>query len=586
MCMIFMVDQGFLFIALLLEAIIDALFCQPKIVAMSDTEKPINFIQQVINADLEAGTVKKVVTRFPPEPNGYLHIGHAKSICVNFGIAAQYGGGCNLRFDDTNPEKEDQEYVNAIIEDVRWLGFQWQGDICYASNYFDQLYSWAQYLINQGKAYVCELNAEDMRAYRGTLTEPGKDSPYRNRSALESLELLEQMKAGAIDEGAMTLRARIDMASPNINMRDPVMYRIKKMAHQRTGDKWNIYPSYDFAHGQEDAIEGVSHSICTLEFAANRPLYDWFVANLPLPSIPRQYEFGRLNLNYTVTSKRKLKQLVDERHVEGWDDPRMPTISGLRRRGVSAAAIREFCDSLAVAKTDGVVDMAQFEHFIRDDLNNNARRAMCVLHPVLLTLANYNEAKTELFSAPGHPSRDDLGERSLSFGRQIYIDRNDFSEDTSLSRKKFKRLVIGDYVRLRSAYIIRADQVIRDGQGNISEIIGSIVPDTVGQDAPEGIRPRGVIHWVSATHSADCTVKIYDRLFNQAAPDSGEGNFLDHINPDSLKLIQGCKIEQGLATAAAGEHYQFEREGYFTRDSQAQDLVFNCTIGLRDNWKA
>ncbi|MDB2533348.1 glutamine--tRNA ligase/YqeY domain fusion protein [Porticoccaceae bacterium] len=553
---------------------------------MTDTEKPINFIQQVINADLEAGAVDRVITRFPPEPNGYLHIGHAKSICVNFGLAEQYGGGCNLRFDDTNPEKEDEEYVNAIIEDVRWLGFKWQGDICYASNYFDQLYSWAQYLINKNLAYVCELNAEDMRAYRGTLTEAGKNSPFRERPAAESLALLEQMKTGEIDEGRMTLRAKIDMASANINMRDPVMYRIKKMPHQRTGDTWNIYPSYDFAHGQEDSIEGVSHSICTLEFAANRPLYEWFVGNLPLPSQPRQYEFGRLNLNYTVTSKRKLKQLVDEQHVEDWDDPRMPTISGLRRRGVSAAAIREFCDSLAVAKTDGVVDMAQFEHFIRDDLNSNARRAMCVINPLLVTLSNYPADTGEEFVVPGHPNRDDLGERSLSFAHQIYIDRNDFSEDTTLSRKKFKRLVIGDYVRLRSAYIIRADEVIRDASGNITEIIGSIVPDTVGADAPEGIKARGVIHWVSAADSADCTVKIYDRLFNKAAPDAGEESFLEHINPQSLQVITGCKVERGLAAAVAGDHYQFEREGYFTRDSKSSDLVFNCTIGLRDNWKA
>ena len=556
---------------------------------MTDTDKPINFIQHVINADLEAGRVAKVVTRFPPEPNGYLHIGHAKSICVNFGLAAENGGGCNLRFDDTNPEKEDEEYVNAIIEDVRWLGFEWQGDICYASNYFGQLYTWAQYLISEGKAYICELNAEQMREYRGTLTEVGKNSPYRDRAVSESLELLEKMKVGAIDEGTMTLRAKIDMESPNFNMRDPVMYRIKKMAHQRTGDTWNIYPSYDFAHGQEDAIEGVTHSVCTLEFAANRPLYEWFVANLPLPSAPRQYEFGRLNLNYTITSKRKLKQLVDEKHVEGWDDPRMPTISGLRRRGVSASAIREFCDSLAVAKTDGVVDMAQFEHFIRDDLNNNARRAMCVINPVLVTLANYEADKSESFTVPGHPNRDDMGERSLAFGRQIYIDRNDFSQDTTLSRKKFKRLVIGDYVRLRSAYIIRADEVIRDAAGQIIEIVGAIVPDTVGQDAPEGIKARGVIHWVSASESADCIVKIYDRLFNKAAPDAGDESFLDHINPESLAIISGCKVEAGLADAVAGDHYQFEREGYFTRDAanatNGSELVFNCTIGLRDNWK-
>lgn len=552
---------------------------------MTDPDKPINFIQQVINHDLESGLVDRVITRFPPEPNGYLHIGHAKSICVNFGLAEQYAGGCNLRFDDTNPEKEDEEYVNAIIDDVRWLGFQWQGDICYASDYFDQLYSWAKYLITQGKAYICELNSEDMRAFRGTLTEPGKNSPFRERPALESLNLLEEMKTGQIDEGRMTLRAKIDMASPNINMRDPVMYRIKKMAHQRTGELWNIYPSYDFAHGQEDAIEGVSHSICTLEFAANRPLYEWFVDNLPLPSQPRQYEFGRLNLNYTVTSKRKLKQLVDESYVEGWDDPRMPTISGLRRRGVSPQAIRSFCDSLAVAKTDGVVDMAQFEHFIRDDLNTNASRAMCVINPLLVTLTNYGADKSERFVVPGHPNRDDLADRNLPFGHQIYIDRNDFSEDISLSRKKFKRLVIGDYVRLRSAYIIRADDLVKDDSGEITEIIGSIVDDTVGKDAPEGIRPRGVIHWVSATDCADCTVKIYDRLFNKAAPDAGEESFLEHINPNSLTLIDGCKAELGLANALAGDHYQFEREGYFTRDSKSDSLVFNCTIGLRDNWK-
>ncbi|MAE04157.1 MAG: glutamine--tRNA ligase [Porticoccaceae bacterium] len=552
---------------------------------MTDPDKPINFIQQVINHDLESGLVDRVITRFPPEPNGYLHIGHAKSICVNFGLAEQYAGGCNLRFDDTNPEKEDEEYVNAIIDDVRWLGFQWQGDICYASDYFDQLYSWAKYLITQGKAYICELNSEDMRAFRGTLTEPGKNSPFRERPALESLNLLEEMKTGQIDEGRMTLRAKIDMASPNINMRDPVMYRIKKMAHQRTGELWNIYPSYDFAHGQEDAIEGVSHSICTLEFAANRPLYEWFVDNLPLPSQPRQYEFGRLNLNYTVTSKRKLKQLVDESYVEGWDDPRMPTISGLRRRGVSPQAIRSFCDSLAVAKTDGVVDMAQFEHFIRDDLNTNASRAMCVINPLLVTLTNYGADKSERFVVAGHPNRDDLADRNLPFGHQIYIDRNDFSEDISLSRKKFKRLVIGDYVRLRSAYIIRADDLIKDDSGEITEIIGSIVDDTVGKDAPEGIRPRGVIHWVSATDCADCTVKIYDRLFNKAAPDADEESFLEHINPNSLTLIEGCKAELGLANASAGDHYQFEREGYFTRDSKSDSLVFNCTIGLRDNWK-
>lgn len=552
---------------------------------MTDVEKPINFIQQVINADLSAGRVKKIVTRFPPEPNGYLHIGHAKSICVNFGLAEQYGGICNLRFDDTNPEKEDEEFVQAIIEDVQWLGYDLGEGPFYASNYFEQLYVWAKYLIAEGNAYVCELNAEQMREYRGTLTEAGKNSPFRDRAAAESLNLLEDMRLGLINEGAMTLRAKIDMTSPNINLRDPVLYRIKKMAHQRTGDKWNIYPSYDFAHGQEDAIEGVTHSVCTLEFAANRPLYEWFTANLPLPSIPRQYEFGRLNLNYTVTSKRKLKQLVEQGHVDSWSDPRMPTISGLRRRGVTAAAIRNFCNSLAVAKTDGTVDMAQLEHFIRDDLNLNAGRAMCVFKPLLITLSNYNEQ--EQFEIPCHPNREELGLRTIDFGRQIYIDRSDFSEDTTLSRKKFKRLVIGDYVRLRSAYIIRADEVIKDAAGEVIEVIGSLVHDTVGQDAPEGIRPRGVIHWVSKQTSADCTVNVYDRLFTVASPDEGGRDMLEYLNPDSLVEMTGCKVEAGLADAIAGDHYQFEREGYFTRDSGSLDnLVFNCTIGLRDNWKA
>jgi glutaminyl-tRNA synthetase len=551
---------------------------------MTDSDKPINFIQQIITDDLASGNTAKVITRFPPEPNGYLHIGHAKSICVNFGLAESFSGECNLRFDDTNPEKESDEFVQAIINDVQWLGFNWSGDIRFASDYFDQFYQWACDLIDQNKAYVCELNAEQMREYRGTLTKAGKASPFRTRPAAESRALLEQMKAGEIPEGSMTLRAIIDMASPNINMRDPVLYRIKRIAHHRTGDKWNIYPAYDFAHGQEDAIEGVTHSICTLEFAANRPLYNWFIENLNVPSTPRQYEFGRLNLNYSITSKRKLKQLVDEEYVTGWDDPRMPTISGLRRRGVSPAAIRNFCDSLAVAKTDGVVDMAQFEHFIRDDLNNNARRAMCVLKPLLVTFTNYDQS--EYFTASSHPQRDDLGSRELSFDRQIYIDQSDFSEDTSLSRKKFKRLVLGEYVRLRGAYIIRAEEVIRDASGEIQEVKASVVANTVGADAPEGIRPRGVIHWVSAINAVDCTINQYDRLFNQALPDAGEGSFTDHINPVSLNVLEGCKAEASLANAKSTDRYQFEREGYFCRDSEAQSLVFNCTIGLRDNWKA
>ena len=554
---------------------------------MTDTDKPINFIQQIINADLESGRVANVVTRFPPEPNGYLHIGHAKSICVNFGLADQYNGKCNLRFDDTNPEKEDQAFVDAIIKDVRWLGYDWEGEPCYASNYFDQLYLWAITLINDNRAYVCELDAQQMRELRGTLTEAGVNSPYRDRPIEESLALLEKMRLGLVDEGSMTLRAKIDMASANINLRDPVLYRIKKMAHQRTGVKWNIYPSYDFAHGQEDAIEGVTHSICTLEFAANRPLYEWFTENLPLPSTPHQYEFGRLKLNYTITSKRKLKQLVDENHVSGWDDPRMPTISGLRRRGVSARSIRNFCDSLAVAKTDGIVDVAQFEHFVRDDLNINASRAMCVLKPLLVTLTNFSEQEELNIEAKNHPSREDMGSRSISFSEQLYIDQADFSEDTSLSRKKFKRLVIGDYVRLRGAYIVRADDVVKNAAGDVIEVIASLVPNTVGNDAPEGIKARGVIHWVDAASAVDCTVNIYDRLFNQADPDQGDQHFLEHLNPDSLKVIRGCKAEASLEESVSGDHYQFEREGYFTRDTdEVTNLIFNCTIGLRDNWKA
>lgn len=552
-----------------------------------DESKPQHFIQQIISRDLAEGTVSGVVTRFPPEPNGYLHIGHAKSICLNFGLARQFDGHCNLRFDDTNPEKEEDEYVQAIQRDVQWLGFQWHGPAHYASDYFDQLYQWAVHLVNTGKAYVCELSAEETRAYRGTLTAPGRDSPFRDRPAAESLELLERMRTGEIPEGRMTLRARIDMAAANINLRDPVLYRVKRIPHHRTGDAWNIYPSYDFAHGQGDAIEGVTHSICTLEFEDHRPLYDWFLDNLPVPSRPRQYEFGRLNLNYTVTSKRKLKQLVDEGHVDGWDDPRMPTLSGLRRRGVPPAAIRNFCDSLAVAKTDGVVDMAQFEHFIRDDLNNRALRAMCVLNPLRVVLTNVDMDAVETLTAAAHPNREDLGQRQLPFTREIFIDAADFSEDASLSRKKFKRLVLGDFVRLRSAYVIRADEVVRDASGGIVQVNASIVPGTVGENPPEGVNPRGVIHWVSASHCVDVEVRLLDRLFSAPFPGAGGGDFLADINPESLKVLAGCKGEAGLSGADFSQHYQFEREGYFYLDCRhgtGEKLVFNQTIGLRDTW--
>ncbi|WP_432473567.1 glutamine--tRNA ligase/YqeY domain fusion protein [Amphritea sp. HPY] len=554
--------------------------------ANNENKQPTNFIHQVIEQDLDQG-LAKVVTRFPPEPNGYLHIGHAKSICLNFGTAEKYNGECNLRFDDTNPSKEDQEYVDAIKEDVQWLGFKWAGEVRYASDYFDTFYSWAQHLIREGKAYVCDLNAEQASEYRGWATEPGKDSPFRERSAEENLDLLERMKTGEFDEGSRVLRAKIDMASPNMNLRDPILYRIRKATHHQTGDKWCIYPNYDFAHGQEDAIEGVTHSICTLEFADHRPLYEWFIENLPVPSKPRQYEFGRLNINYTVTSKRKLKQLVDEGHVSGWNDPRMPTISGMRRRGYSAQAIRKFCDSLAVAKTDGTVDMAQFEFFVREDLNDNAARAMCVMNPLKLVITNFPEGEVEMLTAPVHPQKD-LGDRQLPFTRELFIDRSDFSEDTTLSRKKFRLLVPGDYMRLRSAYVIKAEDVVKDDSGEIVEVHATLIPDTVGENPPQGMKPRGVMHWVSATESKQATIRVYDRLFNVESPDKGEGNFLDNINPESYSELTNCWIEPGLADAAPEATFQFEREGYFAADRyehSAGHPVFNKTIGLRDTWK-
>ena len=554
---------------------------------MKNSSKPINFIENKIKSDLENGVVERVITRFPPEPNGFLHIGHAKSICLNFGLADKYGGDCNLRFDDTNPEAEDQRFVDAIIKDVEWLGFKQNIRPKYASDYFDQLYEWAIFLISEGKAYVCELNAEQIREYRGTLKLPGRNSPYRERLVEENLSLFEKMKNGEIPEGAMTLRAKIDMTSGNINLRDPVMYRIKKSSHQRTGDKWCIYPSYDYAHGQEDAIEKITHSICTLEFASNRPLYDWFISNLPVHAEPKQYEFGRLNLNYTITSKRKLKQLVDENYVHGWDDPRMPTISGMRRRGISPAAIRNFCNSLAVAKTDGIVDMAQFEYFVRDDLNNNSPRAMCVFDPIQLTVVNYDEAKLDQIKIQNHPNRPDLGYRETKFGKTLFIEKSDFSDDETLSRKKFKRLVINDYVRLRGSFILKAEKIIKDEEGSITEVLVRIIPNTIGADAPEGIRPRGVIHWVDQDSSVDCSVNLYDRLFNVPSPDSDQDNFLQHFNTESLIVITGCKAEGFLQKSAPGEVFQFERQGYFTRDlAESDSLTFNRSISLRDSWES
>lgn len=548
---------------------------------MTDTVKPMNFLQQLVKADLDTGKHAKVVTRFPPEPNGYLHIGHAKAICLNFGLAEEFGGECNLRFDDTNPAKEEQQYIDAIKEDVSWLGFSWAGDVRYASSYFDTLYEWAVHLIQAGHAYVCDLSPDEAREYRGTLKQPGKNSPYRERAIEESLALFEKMKAGDFDEGACVLRAKIDMSNGNINMRDPILYRIRKQSHHQTGDKWCIYPNYDFAHGQEDAIEGVTHSICTLEFADHRPLYEWLLEHLPVPNRPKQYEFGRLNLNYTVTSKRKLKQLVDEGRVDGWDDPRMPTIAGYRRRGYTPGSLRKFCEMIGVSKGDGVVDVAMLEHAIRDDLDKNAPRAMCVLKPLKVILTNYPEDKTELLNAPGHPQRDDLPARVLPFGRELFIDEEDFREEAN---KKYKRLVIGKRVRLRSAYIIEADKAIKNEAGEIVAVEARFIENTVGNDPEDGIKAKGVIQWVAAHDHAVFEVRVYDRLFNDPAPDSGDKNFLDSINPESLTVLPHCVGEKGLLEATSEAAYQFEREGYFCRDSHAETLVFNRTISLRDSW--
>ncbi|MEZ5502579.1 MAG: glutamine--tRNA ligase/YqeY domain fusion protein [Halioglobus sp.] len=543
-----------------------------------------NFLQSIISDDLASGRVTTVVTRFPPEPNGYLHIGHAKSISVNFGLAEANGGRCNLRFDDTNPEKECQEYIEAIQADVRWLGYTWDGDVRYASSYFQQLYEWAVHLIEHGDAYVCDLDADQARAYRGTLTEPGRNSPWRERTTAENLDLFARMKAGEFPEGARVLRAKIDMNSPNMNMRDPILYRIRKVAHHQTGNTWVIYPTYDFAHGQEDAIEGVTHSICTLEFEDHRPLYDWFLDHLPVPCRPRQYEFGRLNPSYTVTSKRKLRQLVDEGVVTGWDDPRMPTISGMRRRGYTPAAIRRFCDMIGTTRSDGVVDVAMLEFAIREDLNENAKRGMCVLQPLKVVLTDYPDDRVEELLAPGHPSRDDLGLRALPFTRELYIDADDFREEAN---KKYKRLVLGKRVRLRHAYVIEADAVVKDAQGTVTEIHAHTIPDTLGKDPDDGLKPKGVIHWVSASRGKRAEVRLYDRLFNHEAPDKGENVFMDHLNPDSLRVIDGAWIEPSLADAAPEQGFQFEREGYFVADRYdhtPQRPVFNRTIGLRDSW--
>lgn len=545
---------------------------------------PAHFLRQIVQADLDAGKQAKIVTRFPPEPNGYLHIGHAKSICVNFGLAKEFGGDCHLRFDDTNPAKEDQEYIDAIKSDVHWLGFDWAGEVRYASGYFDQLYAWAVNLIEQGLAYVCDLTPEQAREYRGSLTEPGRNSPFRDRSVAENLELFARMKAGEFKDGEKVLRAKIDMASPNMNLRDPILYRIRHAHHHQTGEAWCIYPSYDFTHGQSDALEGVTHSICTLEFEDHRPLYEWFLAHLPVPAQPRQYEFARLNLNYTVTSKRKLKQLVDEGHVHGWDDPRMSTLSGYRRRGYTPAAIRNFCEMIGVTRSNGVVDVAMLEFAIREDLDQNAPRAMCVLRPLKVVITNYPEGQVENLELARHPKQD-LGVRQLPFTRELYIDQGDYEENPP---KGYKRLEPGGEVRLRGSYVIRADEAIKDADGNVVELRCSYDPDTLGKN-PEGRKVKGVIHWVPAEGSVECEVRLYDRLFRSAQPEKSEegGSFLDNINPESLVVLQGCRAEPSLAQAQPEDRFQFEREGYFCvdlKDSAPGKPVFNRTVTLRDSW--
>ena len=545
-----------------------------------DTEPRSNFLRTQIQSDLDAGVVDRVVTRFPPEPNGFLHIGHAKSITVNFGLAQQYGGVCNLRFDDTNPEKESQVFIDAIQADVKWLGYKWDGEVRYASSYFQQFYEWALHLIDEGKAYVCDLSADEARDYRGTLTSPGKNSPYRDRSIDENHALFAAMKAGEFEDGSRVLRAKIDMASPNINLRDPTLYRIRRVAHHQTGDEWVIYPTYDYAHGQEDAIEGISHSICTLEFEDHKPLYDWFIDNLPVPSRPRQYEFARLNVNYTVTSKRKLKLLVDSGVVSGWDDPRMPTIAGMRRRGYTPAALRHFCEEVGTSRSDGVVDVAMLESAVRNDLNVSAPRAMAVLNPLKLQITNLEAP--EVLLVANHPADDTQGKREVQFGPEIWIDKDDFRQEAN---KKFKRLVLGKRVRLRGGYVIEAERCDVDADGEVTAVYASIVPQTLGEDPDDGVKAKGVIHWVDATTGITAEIRSYDRLFTVEDPSKAD-NMDDVINPTSLVVGQAI-VEASLASADPEDRFQFEREGYFVADRfdhTSDKPVFNRVIGLRDTW--
>ena len=550
---------------------------------MADAEhRPTNFIRQIIDTDLASGKHTAVQTRFPPEPNGYLHIGHAKSICLNFGIAQDYQGKCNLRFDDTNPEKENVEFVESIQQDVNWLGFQWDGAVRYSSDYFEQLYGYAVELISKGLAYVCFLNNEQMREYRGNLTQPGKASPTRDSSPADNLALFEKMRAGGFKEGECSLRAKIDMASSFMCMRDPVIYRVKFAHHHQTGDTWCIYPMYDFTHCISDALEGITHSLCTLEFQDNRRLYDWILDNITIACHPQQIEFSRLNLEYAVMSKRKLQTLVEQMVVSGWDDPRMPTIAGLRRRGFTPAAIREFAKRIGVTKQDNVIEMSALEACIREDLDAAAPRAMAVLEPLKVTITNYPADGIEWLESPNHPKDETMGSRKLPFGPVVYIDRADFREEAN---KKYKRLVLGSDVRLRNAYVIHADEVVKDDAGNIVELKCSYLPETLGENPADGRKVRGVIHWVEATNALPAEFRVYDRLFSVANP-AAEDDFLTVVNPQSLVIKHGL-VEPSLKDAQAEQAYQFEREGYYcadNRDSTADKLVFNRTVGLRDSW--
>jgi glutaminyl-tRNA synthetase len=553
---------------------------------MDNTRKISNFIHDIIDEDLRTGKVKKVHTRFPPEPNGYLHIGHAKAICINFGTAEKYGGLCNLRFDDTNPSKEDEEYVNSIIEDVKWLGFSWDDRLFYASDYFQKFYEYALVLIKKGLAYVDDLSAEEIREYRGTLTQPGKESPYRNRSIDENLDLFQRMKNGEFENGEKVLRAKIDMASPNMNMRDPVIYRILKTPHHRTGDQWCIYPMYDYAHPLEDAIENITHSLCSLEFEDHRPLYDWFLEKLEIPNPPRQYEFARLNLTYTMMSKRKLLDLVQRNIVDGWDDPRMPTLSGLRRRGYTPEAIRRFCEIIGVAKTHSVVDYALLEHCIREDLNKKAKRVMAVLNPLKVVIDNYPEDLEEEMDVENNPEDPDAGTRKVPFSKIIYIDREDFEENPP---KKYFRLKPGGEVRLKNAYFIKCQSIVKDDKGQIIQLHCTYDPQSRGGSSPDGRKVRGTIQWVSAKHALDAEVRLYDHLFIKEDPEDVPegGDYKDNLNPESLVVLKNCKLEPSLKNAQPGQPFQFIRVGYFCVDNKEfknGNLVFNRTVSLKDTW--